>query len=51
MSCGRRFARSAQEVDRLTQLAEDLLLIARSDRGRVPSGSRRSILPSCSLRS
>ena len=27
---------SAQEVDRLTQLAEDLLLIARSDRGRLP---------------
>ena len=26
---------SAQEVDRLTQLAEDLLLIARSDRGRL----------------
>jgi heavy metal sensor kinase len=28
--------RSAEEVDRLTQLAEDLLLIARSDRGRLP---------------
>jgi heavy metal sensor kinase len=27
--------RSSQEVDRLTQLAEDLLLIARSDRGRL----------------
>ena len=27
---------SAQEVDRLTQLAEDLLLIARFDRGRLP---------------
>ena len=27
---------SAQEVDRLTQLAEDLLLIARSERGRLP---------------
>ena len=27
---------STQEVDRLTQLAEDLLLIARSDRGRLP---------------
>jgi two-component system OmpR family sensor kinase len=29
-------ARSAEEVDRLTQLAEDLLLIARSDRGALP---------------
>ena len=28
--------RSTQEVDRLTQLAEDLLLIARSDRGKLP---------------
>ncbi len=28
--------RSVQEVERLTQLAEDLLLIARSDRGRLP---------------
>jgi signal transduction histidine kinase len=28
--------RSADEVDRLTQLAEDLLLIARSDRGSLP---------------
>jgi two-component system OmpR family sensor kinase len=28
--------RSSEEVDRLTQLAEDLLLIARSDRGRLP---------------
>jgi signal transduction histidine kinase len=28
--------RSAEEVDRLTQLAEDLLLIARSDRGGLP---------------
>ncbi|HEY7196970.1 MAG TPA: ATP-binding protein [Gaiellaceae bacterium] len=28
--------RSSQEVDRLAQLAEDLLLIARSDRGRLP---------------
>jgi two-component system OmpR family sensor kinase len=27
---------SLQEVDRLTQLAEDLFLIARSDRGRLP---------------
>ena len=27
---------SIQEVDRLTQLAEDLLLIARSDRGKLP---------------
>jgi signal transduction histidine kinase len=27
---------SSQEVDRLTQLAEDLLLIARSDRDRLP---------------
>jgi heavy metal sensor kinase len=27
---------SGQQVDRLTQLAEDLLLIARSDRGRLP---------------
>jgi len=27
---------SSQEVDRLTQLAEDLLLIARSDRGKLP---------------
>lgn len=27
---------STQEVDRLTQLAEDLLLIARSDRGKLP---------------
>jgi two-component system, OmpR family, sensor kinase len=27
---------SVQEVDRLTQLAEDLLLIARSERGRIP---------------
>ena len=29
-------ARSAEEVDRLSQLAEDLLLIARSDRGGLP---------------
>jgi signal transduction histidine kinase len=29
-------ARSAAEVDRLTQLAEGLLLIARSDRGALP---------------
>ncbi len=28
--------RSSQEVERLSQLAEDLLLIARSDRGRLP---------------
>jgi two-component system OmpR family sensor kinase len=28
--------RSSQEVDRLSQLAEDLLLIARADRGRLP---------------
>jgi signal transduction histidine kinase len=28
--------RSSEEVDRLAQLAEDLLLIARSDRGRLP---------------
>lgn len=28
--------RSTQEVDRLAQLAEDLLLIARSDRGKLP---------------
>lgn len=28
--------RSSEEVDRLGQLAEDLLLIARSDRGRLP---------------
>jgi heavy metal sensor kinase len=28
--------RSSQEVDRLSQLAEDLLLIARSDRGGLP---------------
>ena len=28
--------RSSREVDRLTQLAEDLLLIARSDRGKLP---------------
>jgi len=28
--------RSSREVDRLSQLAEDLLLIARVDRGRVP---------------
>jgi signal transduction histidine kinase len=28
--------RSAEEVDRLSQLAEDLLLIARSDRGALP---------------
>jgi two-component system, OmpR family, sensor kinase len=28
--------RSSQEVDRLAQLSEDLLLIARSDRGRLP---------------
>jgi two-component system OmpR family sensor kinase len=28
--------RSLQETDRLAQLAEDLLLIARSDRGRLP---------------
>lgn len=28
--------RSSQEVDRLTQLAEDLLLIARSERGKLP---------------
>jgi two-component system, OmpR family, sensor kinase len=28
--------RSADEVDRLAQLAEDLLLIARSDRGQLP---------------
>jgi signal transduction histidine kinase len=28
--------RSAQEVDRLTQLAEDLLLIARTERGELP---------------
>lgn len=28
--------RSAQEVDRLSQLAEDLLLIARSDNGELP---------------
>ena len=28
--------RSAEEVDRLAQLAEDLLLIARSDRGTLP---------------
>src|SRR5947199_392436 len=27
---------SSQEVDRLTQLAEDLLLIARSDHGKLP---------------
>jgi two-component system OmpR family sensor kinase len=27
---------SSQEVDRLSQLAEDLLLIARADRGRLP---------------
>jgi heavy metal sensor kinase len=27
---------SSQEVDRVTQLTEDLLLIARSDRGRLP---------------
>jgi heavy metal sensor kinase len=29
-------ARSSQEADRLSQLAEDLLLIARSDRGKLP---------------
>jgi two-component system, OmpR family, sensor kinase len=29
-------AASVREVDRLTQLAEDLLLIARSERGRIP---------------
>jgi signal transduction histidine kinase len=28
--------RSSQEVDRLTQLAEDLLLVARTDGGRLP---------------
>jgi heavy metal sensor kinase len=28
--------RSSEEVDRLAQLAEDMLLIARSDRGRLP---------------
>ena len=28
--------RSAEEVDRLTQLADDLLLIARSERGKLP---------------
>jgi len=28
--------RSSREVDRLAQLAEDLLLIARSDRGKIP---------------
>jgi two-component system, OmpR family, sensor kinase len=28
--------RSSQEADRLSQLAEDLLLIARTDRGRLP---------------
>ena len=28
--------RASQETDRLSQLAEDLLLIARSDRGRLP---------------
>ena len=29
-------SRSSEEVDRLAQLAEDLLLIARSERGRLP---------------
>jgi two-component system, OmpR family, sensor kinase len=29
-------SRSTQEVERLSQLAEDLLVIARSDRGRLP---------------
>jgi signal transduction histidine kinase len=33
---------SVEEVDRLTQLAEDLLLIARVDRGRLPLRIERS---------
>lgn len=33
--------RSSEEVDRLAQLAEDMLLIARSDRGRLPLHVKR----------
>ena len=39
-SCGRRSAPRREEVDRLAQLAEDLLLIARSDRGGLPLRTR-----------
>ena len=35
-SCGRQCADPSSEVERLCQLAEDLLLIARADRGRLP---------------
>ena len=37
--------RSSQEVDRLSQLAEDLLLIARSDRGRTAAARRDGRAP------
>ncbi len=47
--------RSSQEVDRLSQLAEDLLLIARSDRGRLPlrveSLDMGDLTPPCSAAS
>ncbi len=39
--------RSSREVDRLAQLADDLLLIARSDRGRLPL--RLEDVPVCEL--
>ena len=44
-SCREAVRRSSQEVDRLAQLAEDLLLIARSDRGRLPLRRRDGRAP------
>ena len=39
---------ASEETDRLTLLAEDLLLIARSDAGELPSDARRFPRPTCS---
>jgi two-component system, OmpR family, sensor kinase len=43
----RALASAAEEVDRLTQLAEDLLVLARADEGRLPL--RRSSVPLADL--
>ena len=50
-SSSARSRSAAEETDRLAQLAEDLLLLARADEGRLPVRPRAVDVASCSTRS
>ena len=49
-SCARPWRPRPSESDRLVQLAEDLLVLARADEGRLPVAPSGSTPPSCCIR-